>query len=279
MKNPIYPCLWFDGKAKDAADFYCSVFSNSRISETNPIVTTFEVSNQKFMCLNGGPMYTINPSISFFVVCDTENEVDTTWSALIEGGSALMPLDTYPWSKRYGWVQDKFGVNWQLSYGKLEDVGQKFTPTLMFTQKMNGKAEEAIGFYTSLFRNSAIKGIMHFEENDHGIPGTVKHAQFTLNNSVFMAMDGGPAHNFKFDEGISLVVTCEDQQEIDYFWDALTKDGEESMCGWLKDKYGVSWQIVPEILGELMSDPEKSPRVIQAFLKMKKFDIEALVNA
>lgn len=279
MKNPIYPCLWFDGKAKEAADFYCTVFNDSKILETNPIVTTFETSGQKIMCLNGGPMYSINPSISFFVVCETETEVDAAWQKLLDGGSVLMPLDAYPWSQKYGWVQDKFGVNWQLSFGKFEDVGQKFTPTLMFTQEKNGKTEEAINFYTSLFKNSAIVGILHFEENEGGVPGTVKHAQFKLNGNVFMAMDGGLAHNFTFGEGVSLVVECENQEEIDYFWNNFTKEGEESMCGWLKDKYGVSWQIVPEILGELMKNPEKGQRVVQAFLKMKKFDIQTLLDA
>ncbi|MEW5675143.1 VOC family protein [Flavobacterium enshiense] len=279
MKNPIYPCLWFDGKAKEAADFYCTVFTNSKILETNPIVTTFEASGQKFMCLNGGPMYSINLSISFFVVCETEAEVNASWAKLIEDGSVLMPLDAYPWSQKYGWVQDKFGVNWQLSFGKFEDVGQKFTPTLMFTQKDNGKAEEALHFYTSLFKNSSIKGILHFDENDHGVPGTVKHAQFSLNNTIFMAMDGGLGHDFSFSEGVSLVIECENQEEIDYFWNNFTKEGQESMCGWLKDKYGVSWQVVPEILGKLMAHPEKGQRVIQAFLKMKKFDIATLVNA
>lgn len=279
MKKPIYPCLWFDGKAKEAADFYCSVFSDSKILETNPIVTTFSASGQQFMCLNGGPIHSINPSISFFVVCETEAEVEASWAKLTEGGSVLMLLAAYPWSEKYGWVQDKFGVNWQLSFGKFEDVGQKFTPTLMFTQKDNGKAEEAIRFYTSLFQNSNIRGILYFDANDHGVPGTVKHAQFSLNNTVFMAMDGGLGHTFSFSEGISLVMECENQEEIDYFWNHLTQNGTESMCGWLKDQYGVSWQIVPEILGDLMRDPEKGPRVMQAFLKMKKFDIQTLLDA
>ncbi|WP_313807229.1 VOC family protein [Flavobacterium sp.] len=166
-----------------------------------------------------------------------------------------------------------------MAFGKLEDVGQKFTPCLMFTQEKNGQAEEAISFYTSLFQNSSTVGILHFEENEGGVPGTVKHAQFKLNNNVFMAMDGGLAHNFKFDEGVSLVVECENQEEIDYFWNNFTQEGEESMCGWLKDKYGVSWQIIPDNLAELMNDPEKGQRVVHAFLKMKKFDIETLVNA
>ncbi len=140
MTNPIYPCLWFDGQAKPAAEFYCSVFKNSKIIADTPMVVTFELNGKKFMGLNGGP-------------------------------------------------------------------------------------------------------------------------------------------KFKFNEAVSFVVDCETQEEIDYYWNKLTEGGQESMCGWLKDKFGISWQIVPTILGELMSDPEKAPRVMQAFMQMKKFDIEKLKQA
>jgi predicted 3-demethylubiquinone-9 3-methyltransferase (glyoxalase superfamily) len=140
MSNPIYPCLWFDGQAKEAADFYCTVFKDSKILSENSMVVNFELNGKKFMALNGGP-------------------------------------------------------------------------------------------------------------------------------------------HFKFNEAVSFVVECDTQEEIDHYWNKLTEGGSESMCGWLKDKYGVSWQIVPAILGKLMSDPERAPRVTQAFLKMKKFDIEALLKA
>ncbi len=279
MKNPIYPCLWFDGQAKEAAEFYCTVFSNSKSKEENSFVTIFESFGQKFMCLNGGPAFKINPSISFFVMCETEAEIDDTWSKLLEGGAILMAMDKYPWSEKYGWVQDKYGVNWQLAYGKLAETGQKFTPTLMLTQKQHGNAEKAVNFYTSVFENSSITGILKYDENEPVEAGKVKHAQFQLDKTVFMAMDGGMTHEFGFNEAVSFVVSCKDQAEVDYYWDKLTEDGEESMCGWLKDQFGVSWQIVPEILETLMSDPERFPRVMQAFMQMKKFDIETLLKA
>lgn len=140
MTNQLYPCLWFDGQAKAAAEFYCSVFKNSKITTDTPMVVNFELNGQKFMGLNGGP-------------------------------------------------------------------------------------------------------------------------------------------HFKFNEAVSFVVNCENQEEIDYYWNKLTEGGQESQCGWLKDKFGLSWQIVPSILGKLMTDPEKAPRVMQAFMQMKKFDIEKLMNA
>ena len=279
MKNQIYPCLWFDGKAKEAADFYCLVFQQSKITSENPMVVIFESAGQKFMCLNGGPHFTINPSISFFVVCMSEEEVDNTWAKLMEGGNVLMEPDKYPWSDKYGWLQDKYGVSWQLSFGKMEDVGQKFTPSLMFTSKQAGKAERAIEFYTSVFQPSSVVGISRYTAEEPDVEGTIKHAQFHLQGNVFMAMDSSLPHQFGFDEGLSLVVPCETQEEIDYYWEKLSAVPEAEQCGWLKDQFGVSWQIVPAILEKLMSDPSRSQRVVDAFMKMKKFDIETLLNA
>jgi predicted 3-demethylubiquinone-9 3-methyltransferase (glyoxalase superfamily) len=279
MKNNIYPCLWFDGQAKEAAKLYLDVFGNSRILDENPIVVTIEMHGQKFMLLNGGPMYQPNPSISFMVICETKEEVDDAWNKLIEGGTSMMPLDTYPWSERYGWVQDRFGISWQLYKGKLEDTGgQKFCPTLMYTHESCGKAEEAIGLYTSLFPDSSVAGILRYSAEDDDTEGLVKHAQFKLDGFVLMAMDSSYDHPFRFSEGISIAVDCNTQEEIDHFWEKLTADGgEESMCGWLKDKYGVSWQIVPAVLPKLMADPEKGQKVIDAFMKMRKFEIATLL--
>ncbi|MEJ7741003.1 MAG: VOC family protein [Chitinophagaceae bacterium] len=279
MSNTIYPCLWFDGQAKAAAAFYCSIFNNSRITVDTPIVINFELSGQKFMGLNGGPRFKINPSISFFAVFETEAETDTVWNKLADGGFVLMPLDKYDWSEKYGWLQDRFGLSWQIAFGKIQDVGQQFTPCLMFVGEQHGKAEQAVNFYTSVFDNSSISGIMHYKAIDGEPEDTVKHAQFNINEYVMMAMDSSFAHPFTFNEAISLVVDCQTQEEIDYYWNKLTEGGQESMCGWLRDKFGVWWQIVPTILAKLMSDPKRAERVSKAFLQMKKFDIEKLMQA
>jgi predicted 3-demethylubiquinone-9 3-methyltransferase (glyoxalase superfamily) len=279
MKKTLYPCLWFNDNALDAANFYCSVFKDSRIVDENPMVVNFEASGEKFMCLNGGPEFQINPSISFYVVCDSIEEVDQYWKALTEGGMEMMPLDKYPWSERYAFIQDRFGISWQLSYGKMEDVGQRFTPTLMFTQSRAGKAEEAVGFYTSVFEPSSVIGIMRYEAGDGDVEGTIKHAQFTLGDYVMMAMDSSLTHGFSFNEGVSLVVECDTQEQIDHYWDRLTAGGSEGQCGWLKDHFGISWQIVPSILSQLMSDPQRSQKVMEAFMKMKKFEIGKLLEA
>jgi predicted 3-demethylubiquinone-9 3-methyltransferase (glyoxalase superfamily) len=162
----------------------------------------------------------------------------------------------------------------------MEEVGQKFSPTLMFTHEQFGKAEQAIQFYTSLFPGSSVTGILKYSAEDEDVEGMVKHAQFKLLDFVFMAMDSSFDHPFRFSEGISIAVECETQEEIDHYWYELIADGgEESMCGWLKDKYGISWQIVPAILKDLMADPARSERVVQAFLQMRKFDIAKLLSA
>jgi predicted 3-demethylubiquinone-9 3-methyltransferase (glyoxalase superfamily) len=157
---------------------------------------------------------------------------------------------------------------------------QKITTCLWF----NGQAEEAVNFYTSVFKNSKIGKTSRYDEatsKASGMPAdSVMTITFDLDGREFMALNGGPA--FKFTEAISLMVNCKDQKEIDYYWNKLTSDGgEESVCGWLKDKFGLSWQIVPESLDKLLSekDPAKSKRVMEAVMKMKKLDIEALENA
>lgn len=277
MTNKIYPCLWFNGNAAEAAGFYCSVFKNSEILDSNPMVVVFRSAGQKFMCLNGGPQISFNPSISFYVVCETGEEVGSYWNALADGGKIMMPLDKYDWSEQYGWVQDKFGISWQLALGKMEDVGQKFTPMIMFTGDQIGNAERSMEMYTSIFNNSSIVGIMKYPPGQKD-EGMVMHGQYKLNGYVFMCKDSSFDHGFGFSEAISFVVECENQAEIDHFWDKLTDGGSEGMCGWLKDRFGVSWQIVPQVLARLMSNPERSGRVMQAFMKMKKFDIPQLME-
>ncbi len=278
MINKMYPCLWFQGNAREASEFYCGVFRDSQIIDQNEWVVRFESSGQYFMCLNGGPEFKITPAISFYVLCETSEELDEYWNKLMVDGKVMMPLDKYDWSEKYCWLQDQYGVSWQLALGNLKDVGQKFTPSLMFTKDQVGKAEEAMMSYISIFKNSEVVGMMKYGEGQKD-EGLVAHEQFKLNGQVFMGMESSMAHEFAFNEGVSLVVECDNQEEIDHYWNKLTDGGKEGNCGWLKDRYGVSWQIVPSILGKLMTDPARSGRVMQAFMKMKKFNIQELEEA
>lgn len=286
----IVPFLWFDGKAEEAANFYTSIFKNSRLErithygEAGPgpkgtvMSVIFQLEGQEFYALNGGPQFTFSPAISFFVNCETQEEIDDLYKKLSDGGKVLMPLDDYPFSERFGWAEDKFGVSWQLN---LASSAQKITPFLMFTGKQSGKAEEAMNFYVSLFNNSSIEKIERYNEGEESAEGTVMHTIFSLNGQEFMALDSNIEHPFTFTEAISLFVNCETQAEVDQLWEKLSKGGENQGPGWTKDKYGVSWQIVPTFLGELLNDPdpEKSKRVMTAMLQMGKIDIEKLKQA
>ncbi len=295
----ITPFLWFDNQAEEAMNFYTAIFKNSKTGNISRyddagaaasgrpkgsvMTASFQLCGQDFVVLNGGPHFKFNPSISFFVILETEAEVDNLWQELTEGGMALMELQKYDWSDKYGWVQDKFGLSWQISLGRKEDVGQFISPSLLFVGKQHGRAEEAVRFYTSVFKDSDIAGILRYKSGEEQPEGTVKHAQFTLNGQVFMAMDSALDHPFTFNEAVSLMVNCETQEEVDYYWEKLSEGGDEKaqMCGWLKDKFGLSWQIVPTILNKLLQDRDagKSQRVMQAMLQMKKISIEDLKKA
>jgi predicted 3-demethylubiquinone-9 3-methyltransferase (glyoxalase superfamily) len=156
----------------------------------------------------------------------------------------------------------------------LEKV-KKINPFLWF----NNQAEEAAKFYVSIFKNSGVKKVVHYGKAGPGPEGSVMTVEFELEGQEFTALNGGPV--YKFTEAISFVVNCNSQEEVDYYWDKLTEDGEEGVCGWLKDKYGLSWQIVPTVMVEMMSDPdpEKAKRVTEAMLQMVKIDIKTLKEA
>lgn len=278
----ITPFLWYDDNAEEAMSTYVSLIADSEIldvshpSEGAPaFMVTARLAGLEVMAMNGGPDHPITPSFSFFVGCESVEQIDALWAALSEGGFALMPLGAYPFGERYGWVQDRFGLSWQLM---LTNEPQTVTPMLMFVGDQFGRAEEAITLYTSIFDDSGIEVIVR-DESDPAVTGPVIHSRFTLAGVRFMAMESNLEHNFTFTDGTSLFVRCESQQEVDDLWRRLTADGgEESMCGWLIDRFGVSWQIIPNRLMELMGDEdrEKAGRVTQAMLKMQKIDVAAL---
>lgn len=288
----ITPHLWFDRESIEAAEFYTSTFPNSRIGNITTLhdtpsgdcdIVSFELLGQAFLAMSAGPLFKFNPSVSFMVSCDTKQEVDALWERLSEGGTALMPLDSYPFSKRYGWVQDRFALSWQLILPDRETGGRpQMVPSLMFVGKNCGRAEEAINLYTSVFKHSKTGSLYRYGPNEGpDKENTVMFADFVLENQWFAAMDSAGDHNFTFNEAISFVVHCDAQEEIDYYWNKLSAAPEAEQCGWLKDKYGLSWQVVPTAMEEMMRSgtKEQAARVTEAFLKMKKFDIAVLRRA
>ncbi len=294
----ITPHLWFDKAAKEAAEFYTSLFPNSTVTHITTIhntpsgdtdIVSFELAGQSFMAINAGPLFKFNPSVSFIVNFDPSRDkraretLDALWEKLADGGTALMPLDTYPFSARYGWVQDKYGLSWQLILSNPEGEERPFiVPSLMFVGDVCGKAEEAITFYGSVFKNSRLGIVARYPKGmEPDQEGTIMFADFMLEGQWFAAMDSAREHNFAFNEAISFMVYCDTQEEIDYYWDKLSAVPEAEQCGWLKDKYGLSWQIVSTAIDEMMAKgtKEQIDRVTQAFLKMKKFDLAELQKA
>ncbi|MBX9771280.1 MAG: VOC family protein [Candidatus Obscuribacterales bacterium] len=288
-------CLWYEGNAEEAMKFYASVFPNAKLGSIAhyaeagkevhrmPVgsVMTVELSieDQALLGLNGGPIFKINPAISFYVSCKTEKEVEDLYKKLSEGGQVLMELNEYPFSKKYAWVNDKFGVPWQLNY--TDKTTQKVSNCLMFTGKQAGRANEAIEFYTSIFKNSKLDYIVKYEEGEP-CPGTVKHAAFKLEGQQFIVMDSPIEHGFEFTPATSFIINCNTQDEVDQMWEALVADGgAPSQCGWLTDKFGVSWQVVPSCVEQMLTDKnnEKRERALGAIMEMTKINIAELEKA
>lgn len=288
----IVPHLWFNDNAKEAVNFYRTLFDDSKMmleqkldgtpSGENAAYYEFTLAGQLFGALNGGPHFTFNPAISISVNCETIEETEVLWQKLIEGGRALMPLQEYPFSKLYGWVEDKYGLSWQVIYTEGFEYEQKITMQLMFSGHMTGKANEAIKYYTDLFKDGVIGDIHEYEEGQAvQEDAKISHANFSILDTEILASDNGTQTDYTFNEAISLMVLCVTQAEIDYYWEKLSADPEAEQCGWLKDKFGVSWQIVPANMNELMSRGTQAQidAVTQEFLKMKKLDKNHLERA
>lgn len=288
----IVPFLWFDSEAEEAVGFYTSIFAASSIGnvarygkegagisgrpEGSVMTVEFELKGEAFVALNGGPYFKFSPAISFFVSCETEEEVDRLFGRLSEGGAVLMELGEYPFSKKFGWLEDRYGVSWQINLGSRR---RKIAPFLMFFGEQYGKAGEAIDFYVSLIENSSVTAMSRYGAGEEGREGTVRHAVFSLGGVEFMAIDSWFEHSFTFTPAISFVVNCETQEEIDRLWYGLSEGGAKQQCGWLQDRYGISWQITPAELGEMMHDPSKAEKVMEALLKMEKLYIAELRRA
>ncbi len=301
----IIPCLWFNDNAEEAVKLYASAFKNVTIGttthydeesakvsgqpESSVLTIDFAIDGYEFTALNGGPLFKLNPSISFMLNFDPSKDdkarehLDALWEKLVEGGEVLMPLQEYPFSKHYGWLKDKFGVSWQFILSNPEGEDRPFiVPSLLFVGDVCGKAEEAIDFYVSTFKNSKRGATNRYPKGmEPDKEGTLTFADFTLEGQWFAAMDSAQDHKFAFGEATSFVVNCETQAELDAYWNKLSAVKESEQCGWLKDKFGVSWQMVPTVMYKMMADkdPEKAKRVMHAMLQMKKLDIAGLQAA
>jgi len=285
----ITPCLWLDNNVEDAISFYSSGFKNTKVKlktyygeaasqaagqKIGDLLTALvEIEGKEFLFLNGGPHFKPTPCNSFFITCENEKEIDGLWEKLSQGGEVRIPLQKYPFAEKYGWCEDRFGFSWQLIIGSSKD---KISPAFLFANKNFGKAEEAMKLYTSLFKNSKIEIVARDEKSN-----AILHAKFTLAGEPLYVMEGPLEHHFEFNPAVSMVVKCDTQNEIDAVWAKLSANKDFEQCGWLQDKFGISWQIVPTGLEAMLTDPnpERRERVTAAVMKMKKLDLASLEKA
>lgn len=282
----LVPHLWFDKEAKEAAEIYVNIFDNSQISNSYVIKDTpsgdaetvsFKLSNLEMEAISAGPYFKLNPSVSLMVVCDKSEKVDSLYDKLFSDGRELMPLGEYPFSKRYAWIQDKYGLSWQLIFNP--DVDENITPSLLFGSDVCGRAEEAIDYYRSVFKDSVKGYINYYNEGEaEDKRARINYGEIEILGLNLKAMDHGAGGDFTFNEAFSFMILCDNQEEIDYYWDKLSYVPEAEQCGWLKDKFGVSWQIVPSNMNDIYRDgtEEEIKRYTEAFLSMKKFDMAEL---
>ncbi|MGM7667659.1 VOC family protein [Microbacterium sp. A93] len=294
MSQKIIPNVWFDRNADEAGAFYMDIFPGAtatigaRYPDDVPdwqadfagktLTVDLVIDGYLLTLVNAGDEYRPNGSVSFMLNFDplrfdddrdaAQAQLDQTWAKLSDGGAVLMELDEYPFSPRYGWVQDRYGVNWQLLLTSPEGDPRPFLiPQLMFAGPVQNRAREAATFYFSLFPDAAVGFVADYpEKTGPADAGSVMFGEFRLAGQWFSMMDSAVEQDFTFTCGVSLEVRCADQAEIDRYWDALTTVPEAEVCGWLADQFGLSWQIVPENMGELMS----RPGAYEKMMKMKK---------
>lgn len=276
--HSIFPCFWMNSEAQLAAEFYLQVFPDARVTIANAMVVQLELRGSKFMLLNGGPQFQANPSISNFIYCGSTEEIDRIYSALLPGAKVMMPLGAYPWTSRYAWMTDRFGVSWQLDVDPVR-ANQKVVPALLFSAPQANAVARAMHHYTTIFNPSVVLMEVPHALQSGAEEGSLLFAQFRLRSSLFNAMSSLEEQDFQFTPGNSLVVECETQLEIDQLWKALGEGGHYQMCGWLVDQFGVSWQIIPSVLPQLLNDEQQRMKVMEALMPLQKLEIATLLEA
>ncbi|USN54660.1 MAG: VOC family protein [Candidatus Peribacteria bacterium] len=215
----------------ELAEYYVSIFPDAKISKQNPVVVSFEIFGQSLACLNGGMDISINPAISLSVWVETPALARELWDKLIVDGKSLMAYGAYPRSSDYGWLQDKYGVSRQIMYYARPGQKNMLVPSLMYTQEQSGRADEAIALYTEIFPNSDVTSIFRYGPDEQDVEGNIAHAEISLNKQTFIVQESSLQHEFRFNEGISLSISCADQTEVDFYREKLTAEGgEEGQC-------------------------------------------------
>ena len=285
----IVPNVWCQGNATSVGEFYAAVLpqASAQVSMSypmddlpdfqrdlagQPLVIDVNVSGYQIRLINAGHEFRPTPALSLIVNMDpllfdggeeeARTRIHSMWAAFAEGGEVRMELGEYPHSKLYGWVEDRFGVNWQLMLSAPAGEPRPLISVQFLFTGARAQAQQAMELYTGLLPDSGAGRVVPHAGNTDAI----MFAEFKLAGQRFSAMDGGTDHHFTFTPGLSLEIACADQDEIDFLWEALSSVPEAEQCGWLMDSFGVSWQIVPGNMGQLMAHPG----AYQRMLAMKK---------
>lgn len=281
----IFACFWLNKTIDDALALYQDAFSTFVVESATrmpnseqTLVAMVSVYGTSFQLLDGGPQYVPHHGLSLMVKFTDPEELTHAFTTLSAHGTVMMDLDSYPHSELYAWVADPFGVSWQLML--VQDKGSEapsLTPCLMFGGANQDYAARALDHYVASFSSNPRTEDSHLSVKVMypDAPDRVMFAHVELGSSELSAMDSAVEQSLEHTAGSSLVVLCEDQQEIDHFWDALCTNEKDSQCGWCVDQFGIHWQVIPHNLGELLSTPEANV----AFRQMKKLDINALKQA
>ena len=264
MAQLITPAIWCNGNADEAAQFYADIFREARVVEQAPgLAATVSIHGFRLSLINGGDQYAPNPSISCILNFDPllfggEEQARTYLDELYERlstGGVLMELGEYPFSPRYAWVRDRFGMTWQLMLTDPDGDPRPFViPSFMFGGTNHAHAAEATNAWIALFDNARRGALYRYEEGGPLDAGTAMFTDFTLRGTWMAATDSGTFHDFTFTPGVSMIVSCRDQEEIDRYWAGLSAVPEAEHCGWCVDRWGVSWQVLPHNIAELMAD-------------------------
>jgi predicted 3-demethylubiquinone-9 3-methyltransferase (glyoxalase superfamily) len=289
----IEPCLWIDpDQAQEAVQRYVDLIPGSRINIMDTFensgpnldeavrVFEFELAGRRIQAIGARSDQELNPAISLKFASSDRETVERVGAGLLEGGFELMAFGSYPWSEYFGWVTDRFGVTWQVLVEPVETP--TVAPAMTFVRDQYGHAREAIELYTSLFPDSSIDVLQLFGDDAPAETGKVLFSMIHLAGHRFDITDSGAPHNFDFNHMVSLAVMCDGQEEVDRYWDGLiAAGGQPEQCGWLKDRFGVSWQIVPRRLNELLrdDDPVRTAAVMRCMLDQVKIDVSELEAA
>ena len=282
MDQRIIPAIWCDAADDEAARFYADVFREGSVVEQAPgLAATVSIHGFRLSLINGGDQYAPNPSISCILNFDPllfggEDQARAYLDELYErlsAGGVLMELGEYPFSQRYAWVRDRFGMTWQLMLTDPAGEPRPFIlPSFMFGGTNHANAEEATEAWIALFDDAHRGALRRYEEGGPMEAGTVMFTDFTLRGTWMAAMDSGAFHDFTFTPGVSMIISCRDQEEIDRYWTGLSAVPEAERCGWCVDRWGVSWQVVPDNIAELMADAATREKI----LHMGKIDLTRL---